>query len=209
MTRARRHTALAAVAAIVWGLASGSAHAAGDVRAGAYCPFPKEGEAPTCLAPARDEYEQFFSALDTGNPEDADLARVEADVSAGPESERAYLALSSLAYGYYRLSQRAAATPGGDPAVVARLERWNALLATAFDAADDDDRYRAAVHEAALDLRDRAPAVRIGCVDAAGGSVPCDSTEAVMRGIDAAAGEVGLRGGLERLLERIVGADDS
>ena len=209
MIRARRRAAIAAAAAIAWGLASGGARAAGDATPGAYCPFPVEGEVPKCLAPARDEYQQFFGALDTGSAVDADLARVEADVAAGPESERAYLALSSLAYGYYRLSQRAAAAPDGDPAVVARLERWNALLATAFDASADDARYRAAVREAALDLRDRAPPVRIGCVDAAGASVPCDSTEAVMRGLDAAAGEVGLRGGLEHLLERIVGAGDS
>ena len=31
----------------------------------------------------------------------------------------------------------------------------------------------------------------------------------VLRGVDAAAGEVGIRGGLERLLERIVGGDSS
>ena len=37
----------------------------------------------------------------------------------------------------------------------------------------------------------------------------CDSTDAVMRGIDAAANDVGIRGALERLLKRILGLGGS
>ena len=42
-----------------------------------------------------------------------------------------------------------------------------------------------------------------------GETIECDSTDAVIRGIDAAANEVGFRGALERLLERIFGLEDS
>jgi hypothetical protein len=51
--------------------------------------------------------------------------------------------------------------------------------------------------------------VRLRCVAADGAETECDSTEAVLRGIDTAAGEVGLRGALERLLERMFGGEGS
>ena len=138
--------------------------------------------------------------------------RVERDLAAGASSENAYLALSSLTYGYYRLSLRAAAQESqgpADPRVVARLERWNALLGAAYDASPEDERFRNAVHEAAQDLQHRAPPVRLRCVDESGDTVECTSTEAVIRGVNAAAGEVGIRGGPERLLERIMGGGAS
>ncbi len=185
------------------------ARAAGDIEPGAYCPLPKQGEKPRCLGPAMDRYQEFFQALDDESVDDAELGRVERDVAAGAASENAYLALSSLAYGYYQLSLRAAAQESADPQVVARLERWNALLGAAYDASPEDERFRQAVHEAARDLQRRAPPVRLRCVDERGDTVECDSTEAVIRGVNAAAGEVGIRGGLERLLERIVGGGSS
>ena len=49
--------------------------------------------------------------------------------------------------------------------------------------------------------------VRLGCADAQGKPAECDSTEAVLRGFDAANDEVGLRGALRRLFERIVGSE--
>jgi hypothetical protein len=181
------------------------ANAAGDpAAAGAYCPLPPPGQKPRCLGPAEAEYGEFFAALAGGLPADAATARVEADLAAGPASENAYLALSSVAYGYWQISERAAATHP-DPALAARLERWNALLRRAYAASPADAPYRAAVREAALDLRRRAAPVRLRCVDAAGATAECDSTEAVLRGLDAASGEVGLRGALERLLERLFG----
>ncbi len=186
-----------------------SARAAGDIEPGAYCPLPEQGEEPRCLEPAMDHYKQFFAALDDENVDGAKLGRVERDVAAGGASENAYLALSSLAYGYYQLSLRAAAQESANPQVVERLERWNALLGAAYDASPEDERYRQAVHQAARDLQRRAPPVRLRCVDEQGDSVACDSTEAVIRGINASAGEVGIRGGLERLLERILGGGSS
>jgi hypothetical protein len=190
------------------GLCAASARGAGDVRPGAYCPFPKPGEKPACLQPAQQKYGAFFAALDgPGEPGEAALAQVEADVAAGAASENAYLALSSLAYGYYRLSQRAAETPSSDPEINARLERWNALLAQAYEHSPQDAQYRASVHEAALDLRRRSPPVSLACLDEAGRSVRCDSTEAVLHDIDKLRDEVGVRGALSRLLERVFGGE--
>jgi hypothetical protein len=201
--RARRGWLLALLAPAS---AAGLAQAAGDpAAAGAYCPLPPPGQTPRCLDPAKDAYGDFFSALESGLPPDS--TRVESDLAAGPVSANAYLALSSLAYAYWRLSEQAAEQ--ADPALALRLERWNALLREAYATSGADARYRAAIREAALDLRRRAPPVRLRCVAADGRTTECDSTEAVLRGIDATTGEVGLRGALERLLERMFGDEDS
>jgi hypothetical protein len=189
--------------------AAGLAHASGDpAAAGAYCPLPPPGQTPRCLDPAKVAYGEFFTALESGVPADADAARVESDLAGGAASANAYLALSSLAYGYWRLSERAAAEQA-DPALALRLERWNALLREAYATSGGDAPYREAIREAVLDLRRRAPPVRLRCVDADGGETGCDSTEAVLRGIDATTAEVGLRGAFERLLERIFGGEGS
>jgi hypothetical protein len=178
---------------------------AGANQPGAYCPLPKKGETPPCLEPAIAEYSEFFSAIEEEDMSETRLARLEGDVAAGAKAENAYLALSSLAYGYYRLSQRVATAEGADPRFLARLEQWNALLAVAYEASAEDTDFRRAVREAALDLQRNAPPVRMRCVDERGEATECDSTDAVMRGIDAAANEVGIRGALERLLKRIFG----
>lgn len=188
---------------------------ASDVRGaegnqpGAYCPLPKKGETPLCLEPAIAEYGEFFSALEEKDVTETRLARLEGDLAAGAKTENAYLALSSLAYGYYRLSQRVAAADDADPRFLERLERWNALLAVAYEASADDTDFRQAVREAALDLQTNAPPVRLRCMDDRGETMECDSTDAIMRGIDAAANDVGIRGALERLLERILGLGGS
>jgi hypothetical protein len=182
------------------------ARGAGEVKPGAYCPFPKPGEKPACMQPAKQEYQEFFSALDSGQPVDpAALARVEAELVG---SENSYLALSSLAYGYYRLSQIAAETPGNDPEIVARLERWNELLAGAYEASGHDQRYQESVREAALDLKRRSPPVALSCLTESGTRVPCDSTDAVLRDIDRLRDEVGVRGALSRLLGRFFGGEE-
>lgn len=198
---------LAALLALPFG--ASDVRGAGGNEPGAYCPLPEKGETRRCLEPAIAEYSEFFSALEEQDVSEARLARLESDVAAGAEAENAYLALSSLAYGYYRLSQRVAAADDADPRFLARLEQWNALLAVAYDASGDDTDFRQAVREAALDLQRNAPPVRLRCVDERGETMECDSTDAVMRGIDAAANEVGFRGALERLLERIFGRGGS
>lgn len=179
----------------------------GPVAPGSYCPLPEKGEVPKCLDPARSQYGGFFEALEQGEPSDAAVAELESDLARGGSSERAYLALSSLAYGYYRLAQVAAASPGEDPTIVARLERWNALLSSTY-AGSDDAAYREAVRSAARDLRERSD-IELSCVDASGERVACRSTESVLRGLDQASGEVGARGAVRRLLERVFGGDDS
>jgi len=190
-------------------LFAGLAHAAGEVGPGAYCPFPKKGEKPKCMEPATREYGEFFTALDSGDLSDEDVARLERDVASGAASEEPYLAISSLSYGYFRLSQQAAANPNQDPAIVARLQRWNALLSRAYESSADDPNYRAAVRDAAQDLSERAPAVALACADERGEIVECNSTEAVLRGFNRAQEQVGIRGALGRLLERMLGGDDS
>ncbi len=187
-------------------LLAASAQGAGEIRPGAYCPFPKPGEKPACLLPAKQEYGEFFAALDAnGDIGETAAARLEADVAAGADSENAYLALSSLAYGYYRLAQQAAATPIDDPELVARLERWNALLSRAYASSGQDAEFQDSVREAALDLKHRAPPVVLSCLDESGGRVPCDSTDAVLRDIDRLRDQVGVRGALSRLLGRFFG----
>ena len=202
--RLRRRWLLALLASAS---AAGLARAAGNpATPGAYCPLPPPGQKPACLEPAKATYGEFFAALEHGVPADAATARLDADLAAGSASENAYLALSSVAYGYWRLSERAAAAQS-DPALAARLESWNALLRQAYTASPADEPYRAALREAALDLNRRAPPVRLRCVDASGATTECDSTEAVLRGIDTASGEIGLRGAFGRVLERIFGAE--
>lgn len=197
---------VSALVAWVCALGAFAARGAGDVAPGAYCPLPKAGEVPECLQPARKEYRDFFEALDRGGVGNREAARIEADVAGGGASQRAYLALSSLSYGYYQLAQQAAAASDADSDVIARLERWNALLALAYEASSDYRRYREALRTAAQELRERTR-VRLGCADAQGRPAECDSTEAVLRGFDAANDEVGLRGALRRLFERIVGSE--
>jgi hypothetical protein len=206
MTGGRRGVALAG--AFTLALAPG-AFAVEEVKPGAYCPFPKKGETPQCLAPAKQEYAEFFTALDGGELSDADVSRLERDVASGAAAEAPYLAISSLSYGYYRLAQQAAANAGEDPAVVARLQRWNELLAEAYDVSEQDPGYRVAVRDAALDLQQRAPRVRLECIDERGRTTECNSTEAVLRGFNQAGEQIGIRGALGRLIQRMFGGDSS
>jgi hypothetical protein len=83
--------------------------------------------------------------------------------------------------------------------VVARLERWNALLSRAYASSPQDARFQDSVREAALDLQRRAPPVELSCLDESGGRVRCDSTEAG-RATRRLRDQVGVRGALSRLL---------
>lgn len=209
MTAARMSIAIAGAVLLALTLELPVAFGAGEIRPGAYCPFPQEGETPKCLEPAQDEYKEFFTALDAGELSDEDVARLEQDVASGASSKTPYLAISSLSYGYYRLAQRAATNPDEDPAVVARLQRWNELLVQAYDMSADDPSYRAAVREAALDLEQRGPQVSLQCVDERGRTTECNSTEAVLRGFNRAGEQIGIRGALGRLIQRMMGGNDS
>jgi hypothetical protein len=204
MTVERTPFAIAGAVVVALALAAPRAFGAGEVEPGAYCPFPEKGETPRCLEPAKNEYVEFFTALAQGELLDADVDRLERDVASGASSETPYLAISSLSYGYYRLAERAATNPDEDPAVAARLERWNELLALAYDTSPDDPSYRAAVRDAAFDLEQRGPQVKLRCVDERGRTTECNSTEAVLRGFNRTEEEVGIRGALDRLIQRMM-----
>lgn len=166
---------------------------------GAYCPFPTEGELPKCMDPARESYGEFFAGLEAGDVSAAEAARVEADVARGNAD-----ALSSLVYGYFQVARRLSQDPD-DPDLVATLEGWNALLLSSWERSDKDPLFRATLRQAVGDLQERAPAVRLACVDAAGEPAQCDSAEAVLRGMNEMRARVGVRGALARLLDRILG----
>lgn len=179
--------------------------------AGAYCPFPEPGQRPVCLAPVKQKYPEFLRAADSGQLDEAASARVEADLANAASNRDAYLALSSLAYAYYRLAQFEAADPGADPALVARLEHWNRAMSAVYHDASADPGVRSAVYEAASDLHARAPAVDADCVEGAPGA-NCNTTSRLMlalRSADDFSEKRGVRGALSRLLTRMLGRDAS
>lgn len=184
-------------------LGAEAAGAAG-AKPGSYCPIPEPGQRPTCLDGAEERYSAFYQGLESGKMDDAAADRIEADLAAGGEAARTYEALSSLAYGYYVLSKRVAASPKSDPELVARLERWNTALASAWREAPPETGLQSAVREAAEDIRHRAAPVELACRDAAGHPATCTSTDAVLREMDAR-DQSGLRGQLGRLFERLLG----
>ncbi|NNL65747.1 MAG: hypothetical protein HKP30_05855 [Myxococcales bacterium] len=173
---------------------------------GAYCPLPKAGEVPSCLEGAQESYGGFLLGVQDGELDEAEAARVEAAVRAA-EGEARFDALSSLSYGYFMLGRAQAAAETPDPRLRERLESWNALLSEAYARNPDDPRYRAAVQAAALDLRDNVPALGLRCLDDSGKVTQCNSTEAVIRAIDAAHQQTGLRGALSRLLGALFGEE--
>jgi hypothetical protein len=195
------------LAGLAAGLA-GPARAGGAATPGAYCPLPEKGEVPKCMAPAQATYSDYFAALERGQLADADTAQLEQTVAEGAASGHAYLALSSLTYGYYQLARREAGRPEQDPEVALRLARWNTLLERAYAASAEDDEYRRAVRRAARELRERAP-IQLPCQDAEGAPAACSSTESVLRGLEAADERAGIRGALERLLRRFIGGSSA
>jgi hypothetical protein len=194
--------------ALLLALAPSLALAAGNAP-GSYCPFPEKGQKPQCLEGAEERYSAFYHGLESGTLDPADAARLEEDLVAGGEAERTYQALSSIAYGYYVLARRAAESAKADPALVARLERWNSILALAYHETPPDASLRAAVREAAQDLQRRAAPVELSCKDAEGRPARCTSTEAVLRSMDDARYRSGVRGQLGRLMERLFGEGGS
>ena len=185
--------------------------AAGDdpSAAGAYCPFPEPGQKAACLAPAENRYPGFLDSADSGALDDVAAARIEADLTASATSADAYLALSSLAYAYYRLAQFEAADPGADPGLVARLEHWNGIMSSVYRDASNDPRLRSAVFEAAADLHARVPAADGDCEKGASGGA-CGSTSGLMqtlRSADDFSEHRGVRGALSRMLSRMLGRE--
>ena len=163
--------------------------AGGDpAKAGAYCPLPEPGQVPQCLAPARAEFGDFFEAVEAGGIENHQSRRLEASLAGGSSKAEAYLALSSLTYGYFMLAQRAAADPLARPALTARLDRWNQLLLRAYSDSESNPEFQQAVRLAARDLDSKAPG------------------RGLLQLIAQADGRTsGMRGALEGLMGRIFG----
>jgi hypothetical protein len=162
--------------------------------AGAYCPLPEPGQVPRCLDPARAQFGDFFEAVEAGKLEDGESQRLEAALGGSASPEEAYLALSSLAYGYFRLAQRAAADPEARPELTERLERWNRILVDAYADNRADPEFQQAVRRAAHDIDTKAPT---------GGP-----TSELLQQISQADGQSsGMRGALEGLIGRILGEE--
>ena len=193
------------VTATLW--AAPSWAATGDPsHEGSYCPFPAAGEKPVCFAEVEHQFGDFLQAVDAGKIDSAELVEVEDRLKTGPTEAERTLALSSLAYGYFMLAERAAAAEHPDPALVARLQRWNELLGAVYADAKGEPGFRTAIRDAARDLHARAPAVPAPCDEVADGE-PCRNGGAVLdtlRGIDDPEAESGLRGALGRLLARML-----
>jgi hypothetical protein len=167
--------------------------------------LPEPGQKAACLEPAQAKYGDFFAAVEDGAPDSAATAKLAADL----ESGGGYLALSSLAYGYWRLARRAAAAEHVDPELASRLEEWNQLLTAAYLDADSDTAFRSAVREAAEDLHTRAPADGFQCLDAAGQPTRCRPAAALLSRIEGLDGQLGVRGAVRRVLERLFGGESS
>jgi hypothetical protein len=187
-------------------LAGSSCSDEGKPRVGAYCKIPEEGQPAACLQPAQRDYTEFFRGLAQDKLSDEAAQRVERDVAQGAQSDRPYEALSTLAYGYYRLARAASSRRETDPEVATRLERWNELLSKAYATSENDPGYREAVREAALDVGRHTPPMGLRCTDAKGHPAHCDSTEAVVRAMGEMRDTTGVRGEIGRLFDRVFGA---
>jgi hypothetical protein len=176
----------------------------GRPAAGAYCPLPEAGQKPVCLSPAEDRYGEFFAAVEGGHIADADAANVEADLSSGFGSQRAYLALSSISYGYWRLATRIARAPDADPALRERLSHWNAVLLAAYSKSQSDPLFSDALRTAALDLQSRSPQRGSDCEAAE----ECEPAEVLVRTLAAFDANSGLRAPLEQLIQRFQGGPE-
>jgi hypothetical protein len=210
-----RSTARVLALALGLSLLAAPADPAGDPRRpGAYCPFPedlKKGEVPTCFTPAQRQYPEFLEAVESGRIDDPGVARLEQQLEAADSGESDYLALASLAYGYFRLAERAAHSERPNPALVARLNSWNHLLSGLYQNTSAPPELRSAVADAARDLHQRAPAVETACPPGADDE-SCQTTGLLLqtlRRIDDPAGSYGVRGALGQLLDRVRGGDDA
>lgn len=185
----------AAVMAVAVLLPSALSAAGGDPsKAGAYCPLPEPGEVPQCLAPAKARFGDFFAAVEAGGVDDSESLQLEAALAGSGAGEEAYLALSSLTYGYYRLAQRAAADPAARPELAARLDRWNQILLRAYSESESNPEFQQAVRLAAGDLDSKAP-----------GIAPRGSLLQLISQADGRSS--GMRGALEGLVGRIFGEE--
>lgn len=169
---------------------------------GAYCPLPEPGETPACQAPARERYDAFFQAVEAGRIDPAQTASIEAALEHSGDESGAYLALSSLAYGYYKLAHQTGGQPGSDRRLQARLVRWNELLARVYGSESTSPALKQAIRDAAEDLDERVPTVGVTCT--AGHVEECERREGLVGALTEIDERTSLRGPLSRLMERLL-----
>ncbi len=207
--RARTAYALAAMWVLVFAPFGSAFSASGPPGAvGAYCPLPAPGETPVCQAPARERYGAFFAAVEAGDIDPAQMVQIEAALTRSGDGDEgaAYLALSSLVYGYYRLALDAGAVPGSEPRLQARLVRWNQLLTRVYGADDTPPALKAAVRTAAEDLEKRVSTVGVTCT--AGRVEDCENATGLVGALSAIDEGTSMRSPLSRLIERLLGPPD-
>jgi hypothetical protein len=172
---------------------------------GAYCPLPEPGETPTCQVPARERYGDFFDAVEDGRIDPAQMAQIEAALTGSGDGDEgaAYLALSSLTYGYYRLAHAAGREPGTNRRLQARLVRWNELLARVYGDESTPPALKQAVRDAAEDLARRVPGVGVTCT--AGNAEDCENATGLVGVLTAIDDRTSVRNPLTRLIERLLG----
>ena len=174
--------------------------------AGAYCPIPEPGETPSCQVPAREQYGEFFAAVESGRADPAQTTQIEAALSRTGDETGAYLALSSIAYGYYRLAHEASQQPHANPRLTARLMRWNELLTRVYGAESTPPALKAAVRTAAEDLGARVPPIGVTCT--AGREADCEAVRGLVGALAAIDERTSMRSPLSRLGERLLGPAD-
>ena len=165
------------------------------------------------MAAARSEYPGFIASAEGGELDATAAHRLESDLGANVEAtDRTYLALSSLAYAYYRLAQRAANDPNQRDVLADRFTHWNAIWTRLYEDSGDPN-LRLAGREAAEDLYRRTPRTdEASCQGCSTSPVSNDAPGALLatlRGADQRAADNGVRGALSRLLARLRGTDDA
>ena len=184
-----------------------SVRGAGEIRPGAYCPFPKPGETPACMLPAKQAYGEFFAALDAERRRRRRRARARRSGRRGGRQLRERLPralvarlwlLPALAAGRRDAEQRS-----GDRGAPRALEC--AARAAPTPTSPQDASFQDSVREAALDLQRRSPKVALSCLDESGAACPATRPTPCVRDIDRLRDEVGVRGALARLLGRFFG----
>lgn len=211
--RARTGARFVRLATLLLALAALSLPATGADRtsaanAGAYCPLPEKGQKPVCLSPAEAQYEEFFHAIEQGEIDDQQAATVEADLLRGAGGEQAYLALSSVSYGYYRLAGRVGQQPEADPALLARLSHWNKLLVDVYGESAAAPDFQRALREAAGDLHRRTPAAGDLCARSHSTEGECPGADGLVRALAQLDSNTGIRVPLSRLMNRVMGQPD-
>lgn len=173
------------------------------------CPLPEPGQAPTCLVPALQEYDEFFSGVRDGSLPSEVSERVEADLSGGAGIERAYLALSSVGHAYFRLAAQIGVRPDADPVLLARLAHWNELIVGLYGRSNLDPSFRLAIRDMARDLHRhlarQSVAIHASC--ATDDLLHCGQSADLVRAMASLDHHTGVRSPLAQILQHLVGLE--